>query len=101
GSEREVEGEGSGEGRKSSNSAAREWRAQVLDRPPSQRSEVLANFMHEQVAQVLGLTERIDVAQPLRELGRDSLMSVTLVNRVEQMLAVAIPVPKTVNGPSM
>jgi acyl transferase domain-containing protein/surfactin synthase thioesterase subunit/acyl carrier protein len=82
-------------------SAAHDWRARILDRPPLERSEVLVDFMREQVAQVLGLTESIDVGQPLRELGLDSLMSVTLINRIEQALGVRIPVTKLIKGPSI
>src|SRR5262249_35493102 len=97
----ELEKELSVHGRTIADSAAPDWRARVLDRPSSQRSEVLADFICEQVAQVLGLTGRIDVAQPLLELGLDSLMSVTLINRVEQMLGVRIPITKLIKGPSI
>src|SRR5437868_313632 len=49
----------------------------------------------------LGLTEPIDVTQPLRELGLDSLMSITLVNRLEASLGVRVSTAKLVQGPSI
>jgi len=81
--------------------AAPDWRARILDKSPLERSEALVDFLREQVAQVLGLTESIDVGRPLRELGLDSLMSVTLINRMEQALGVRIPVTKLIKGPSI
>jgi acyl transferase domain-containing protein/surfactin synthase thioesterase subunit/acyl carrier protein len=97
----ELEKELGAQGRTIADNAAPDWRARILDRPPLERRDALVDFVREQVAQVLGLTERIDVAQPLRELGLDSLMSVTLINRIEQVLGIRIPVTKLIKGPSI
>ena len=49
----------------------------------------------------LGITETIDVTRPLREFGLDSLMSVTLVNRLESALGIKISTVKLIQGPSV
>src|SRR5262249_44021984 len=49
----------------------------------------------------LGITETIDAARPLRELGLDSLMSVTLVNRLEAALGTKVSTVKLIQGPSV
>ena len=43
----------------------------------------------------------IDAARPLREFGLDSLMSVTLVNRLESALGIKISTVKLIQGPSV
>jgi len=86
---------------KTTNGAGPDWRTRIFDSPIQERGGLLVDFLREQAAQVLGLSEGIDVTQPLRELGLDSLMSVTLINRVEQGLGVRIPVTKLIKGPSI
>ena len=49
----------------------------------------------------LGVTETIDAVRPLREFGLDSLMSVTLVNRLEAALGLKISTVTLIQGPSI
>src|SRR5207253_7804730 len=47
------------------------------------------------------ITATIDAARPLRELGLNSLMSVTLVNRLEAALGIKVSTVKLIQGPSV
>ena len=68
---------------------------------PSARRELLIAFVRQQAMQTLGTTDEINVGRPLRELGLDSLMSVTLVNRLETALGIRISAVKLIQGPSI
>ena len=78
-----------------------EWRARISQSANSERTAALTDFIREQVAQTLGLSETVNAAQPLRELGLDSLMSITLINKIERAIGVTIPVAKLIKGPSI
>jgi acyl transferase domain-containing protein/surfactin synthase thioesterase subunit len=51
--------------------------------------------------QVLGVTQPIPVSQPLNELGLDSLLAVSLANRLRQALNVPVPTALLLKGPSI
>ena len=76
-------------------------RARLKEAPDAQRREILIAFVLQQAMKVLGLTEPIDTARPLREFGLDSLMSVTLVNRLEVALGVKVSTTRLIQGPSI
>ena len=78
-----------------------EWRARISQSANSERTVALTDFIREQVAQTLGLSETVNAAQPLRELGLDLLMSITLINKIERAIGVTIPVAKLIKGPSI
>jgi acyl transferase domain-containing protein/surfactin synthase thioesterase subunit/acyl carrier protein len=69
--------------------------------PSSERRELLIAFVRQQAMKILGITDSIDVGRPLREFGLDSLMSVTLVNRLEAVLGIRISTVKLIKGPSV
>lgn len=69
--------------------------------PGSERRELLIAFVRQQAMKTLGITDTIDANRPLRELGLDSLMSVTLVNRLESALGIRISAVKVIRGPSV
>ena len=74
----------------------------VLAAAPEDRGERIHIYVVEQVGKVLGLTpERLDVNQPITEMGLDSLMAVELKNRFEADLRAALPIVRFLEGPSV
>ena len=69
----------------------------MADAPAGDRHEILTEFVHEQVARVVGLGrgQRVDPRQPLSELGVDSLMAVELRNRLGTGLGTKRALPAT------
>ncbi len=79
-----------------------EKRAALLAAQPAARHQILRFYLSEQVARVLGLSvSRLDVEQPLSNLGLDSLMAVELKNRIAVDLGVNVPMVKFLQGPSV
>ena len=73
-----------------------------LPRNPRERPRLLQSYLSEQVARVLGLSaSRLDLQQPLSNLGLDSLMAVELKNRIAVDLGVNVPMVKFLQGPSV
>ena len=62
---------------------------------------MLVAFVRREAMKTLGITETIDAARPLGELGLDSLMSVTLLNRLEAALGIKVSAVKLIQGPSV
>jgi len=79
-----------------------ENRKALLAAEPAARPQLLRSYLSEQVARVLGLSaSRVDVEQPLSNLGLDSLMAVELKNRIAVDLCVNVPMVKFLQGPSV
>ncbi|MFQ5794194.1 MAG: type I polyketide synthase [Candidatus Bipolaricaulia bacterium] len=71
----------------------------LLDAEPGERQQLLQPYLRDQVARVLGLSaSKLDVQQPLNNLGLDSLMAVELKNRIEIDLGVVVPVVNFLQG---
>ena len=87
-----------GEGRGAGTAATR---SQLSEASPTERRELLVAFVRREAMKTLGITETIDGARPLGELGLDSLMSVTLLNRLEAALGIKISAVKLIQGPSV
>ena len=67
-----------------------------------ERLKLLETFIREMAARVLGMpASKIDTTQPLLDFGLDSLMSIELVNRLEDGLQLRFPVEKILGGPSI
>ena len=76
-----------------------ERRDALLAAEPAERRQLLQSYLSEQVARVLGLSpSKLDVQQPLSNLGLDSLMAVELKNRIAVDLKVNVPVVKFLQG---
>ncbi len=68
----------------------------------AQRQPLIEAFLVEQTAHVLRCSpSKVDVQQPLTQLGVDSLMAVELKNRVEGDLGLTLPVTALLQGPSL
>ena len=76
-------------------------RERLKEASAGERRELLIAFVRQQAMKTLGITDTIDASRPLRELGLDSLMSVTLVNRLESVLGIRISTVKLIKGPSI
>lgn len=75
--------------------------AQLKSSDPRDRRFAIVTYVAQQAQATLGVTRAIDPGQPLRELGLDSLMAVTLINRIEMALGVRVPAVKLIQGPSI
>ena len=68
----------------------------------AERQPLIEAFLVEQIAHVLRCSPaKVDVQQPLTQLGVDSLMAVELKNRVESDLGLIVPVTALLEGPSL
>ena len=71
----------------------------LLAAEPAERRQLLQSYLSEQVARVLGLSpSKLDLQQPLSNLGLDSLMAVELKNRIAVDLRVNVPMVKFLQG---
>ncbi len=70
---------------------------------PQNRQQALVTFMSEQVRKVLGLKPGffINVQQPLKELGLDSLMAIELRNSLARALGRPLPATLLFNHPTL
>lgn len=67
--------------------------ARLKSASPPQRSALLNAFLQEQVAKTLGSSPSdLDVNEPLKNMGLDSLMVVEMKNEIEASLGVEVPV---------
>ena len=76
-------------------------RLKLREARPALRRDILTVFVLEQAMKTLGLASPIDPERPLRDLGLDSLMSVTLLNWLEVGLGVKLSAAKLIQGPSV
>ena len=66
---------------------------------PFEREKLLRTYLIEQVSRVLGVpASKLDVLQPLSNLGMDSLMAVELKNRIAVDLGINVPIAKFLQG---
>jgi acyl transferase domain-containing protein/surfactin synthase thioesterase subunit len=74
---------------------AAEWqvtRSQLLATPSGDRQQLLEGYLSGLLAKVMGLSSgKVDLDQPLYQLGLDSLMAVELIRRIEKDLEVTLP----------
>ncbi len=71
----------------------------LLNALPERRQEILESHLRETLAAVIGMSPaKVDVDQPLLDLGLDSLMAVELITRIRGSLGIEIPAIKFVEG---
>jgi acyl carrier protein len=75
----------------------------VLQAPTLEaREQALIAYLCQQVGRVLRLSEaRIDPAQPLDQLGMDSLMAIELKTLIEANLGVLLPAARLLQSPTL
>jgi acyl carrier protein len=74
----------------------------LLAADPDTRPQLLASYLSEQAARVLGLSSsKFNQQQSLGLYGLDSLMAVELRNRIETDLKIGIPIVEFLRGPSI
>jgi myxalamid-type polyketide synthase MxaE and MxaD len=79
-----------------------EKRNAILAAEPADRLQLIQSHLTELVARVLGLpASKLDIEQPLSNLGLDSLMAVELKNRIAVDLGVNVPMVTFLSGPSV
>jgi myxalamid-type polyketide synthase MxaE and MxaD len=79
-----------------------EKRSALLAAEPAERLPLIQSYLTELVARVLGQSaSKLDVQQPLSNLGLDSLMAVELKNRIAVDLGVNVPMVTFLSGPSV
>lgn len=77
-------------------------RAELLAAPAERRPAMVARFLRQQIAKVLRVEEgKIEAERPLAEVGLDSLTAFELKNRIEGELALALPVAKLLQQPTV
>jgi phthiocerol/phenolphthiocerol synthesis type-I polyketide synthase D len=89
-------------GAASATSHTSEKRDAILAAEPDERRRLLQMHLADLVARVLGLSaSKLDLQQPLSNLGLDSLMAVELKNRIAVDLGVNVPMVTFLSGPSV
>ena len=61
----------------------------------------LLETVRRHASRILGLSDLVDVDQPLNELGLDSLLAVSLANRLRQALDITVPTAALLKGTSV
>jgi len=69
---------------------------------PGERQQLLSTHVRDQLARLLGMSPaKLDVDEPLLNLGLDSLMAVEIGNQVQAMVGVEVPAMKFMEGLSI
>jgi acyl carrier protein len=69
---------------------------------PAERQQFLSTQIRDQLARVLGMSPaKLDIEQPLLNLGVDSLMAVEIGNQIQAMVGVEVPAMKFMEGLSI
>jgi len=87
--------------RSSAGQALAELRGRLDEAPEAARRPLIIELVRLQLMATLEIREPLDLDRPISEFGLDSLMSVSLVNRLETLLGVPVPVVKLIAGPTI
>ena len=84
------------------NEGGRSLAARLAAAEAGERAPLVEDFIVTQVGEVFGLPDaKLDRRAPLTSLGLDSLMTVELVNRMESLAGIRIPMATLFAGPSV
>jgi myxalamid-type polyketide synthase MxaB len=84
------------------NSEGDSLRNALVSATPTERQQLLASHICEQVAKVLGFSAtKLSITDTLTNLGVDSLTAIELRNRLNKETGVYLPVVKIIQGPSI
>ena len=84
------------------NAAEDDLQSTLAALPPEERTRILVERIHKVVASTMRLpVERVDPAEPIRNLGLDSLMAVELTAALEARLGLPVPSMELMSGPSV
>ncbi len=84
---------------KTSGAAARPT---ILAAPPEERLALVKSLLAAQLAAVCNVdAAKVDHDTSIMKLGLDSLMAIELINRVENELALVVPMGKVLGGPTL
>lgn len=75
--------------------------AQIKAAPASEQSKLVTSAIAQICTVNLELSEAPDHGLSLREVGLDSLMSITVINDIENVLGVRLPARQLLKGPSI
>jgi NAD(P)-dependent dehydrogenase (short-subunit alcohol dehydrogenase family)/acyl carrier protein len=79
-----------------------DWRSRILAAPENRRRSVLREEVRALAAKVLGASSgSVDLDEPLRDLGLDSLMAVELRNRLGAAVGRTLPATITFDCPTV
>jgi acyl transferase domain-containing protein/NADPH:quinone reductase-like Zn-dependent oxidoreductase/acyl carrier protein len=77
-------------------------RAEVLALKPEDRHQRMAEFLTEQLAEIMGMDPKdIDPAESLNTIGLDSLMAIELGNKMLMQLGIELPMSVYLEGPNV
>ncbi len=77
-------------------------RETLLSAAPESRLSLLTSILQKQLAKVLRLApDRVDIQQPITNLGLDSIMAIELKNKLETSFQVDIPIAELIEGISV
>ena len=69
---------------------------------PGERQAIVISHLREQIAKVLGMSAtKLDLDQPINNMGLDSLMMVELKNRIEKEAFISLSTVELMVGPSI
>lgn len=76
-------------------------RARLDAASSDERRALVTDFLHDAVSDALGSTQTLDPQRPLSEYGLDSLIAVTLINEIDTVFGVRIPMTRMIKGPNL
>ena len=77
-------------------------REKLLSEEPAERQQLLQSYFRERLAKILRMPpSRLNVNQPLTEMGVDSLMAMEFRTAIQVNLGVAVPLVSLLQGPSL